>query len=258
MNAISNHPGRVVAIGVVVAVALMALLPGSWVSAQTTGGTPTTVTVTPTTVTVDTTATVTTTVPLAAGSSLNIPPGADIPPGTTLTLEPLDPLILLNNPPPTSVSDTGAPVFVAAAFSIDLSSDVTFTADNPASFTFTLTPEQIAALDGATPEVLFFDAASGTWLDGGATCTPPTSPTWNPTTGELTIAVCHFSDWIVVGEQRADVDPGQVTTPSPADTGMGTGTESGATDTMAIVLGLVALAGILGVGTRLALARRTP
>ena len=54
----------------------------------------------------------------------------------------------------------------------------------------------------------------------------------------------------------ADVGPGQVTTPAPADTGMGAATESGATDTMAIVLGLVALAGILGVGARFALARR--
>ncbi len=251
MNAVSHHPGRIVAIGVVVAVALIALLPTSWAQAQTnTGGTPPPVVVTATSTTVS--ATATTTVTLAAGSSLVIPPGA-LPPDTTLTLAPLDLDTL--PPPPESISDTGAPIFIAAAFTIDLSvGDVTL--DEPATFSFTLTEDQIAALGGATPEMLFFDTTTNSWAPGGSTCTPPTSSTWNPATGTLSISVCHFSDWIVVGEQRADVDPGQVTTPSPADTGMGAATESGATDTMAIVLGLVALAGIVGVGTRFALARR--
>lgn len=260
MNAISHHPGRVVAVGVLVAVALMALLPGSWVSAQTTtAGTPTQVTVTATTVTVNPTAT--TTVTLAQGSGLTIPPGA-LPPGATLNLQPLNPQTLLSNPPPTTVPGsgpgTGAPVFVAAAFSIEVE-NLPVGADGtllePATFSFTLTPEQIAALDGATPAALFLDS-SGNWVSGGDTCTPPAASSWDPATGVLSVSVCHFSEWIVLGEQRADVDPGQVTTPSPADTGMGAATESGATDTMAIVLGLVALAGILGVGSRFALARR--
>ena len=45
--------------------------------------------------------------------------------------------------------------------------------------------------------------------------------------------------------------------PSPADTGMGVTEESGATNPLAIALGVLALAGIAGAGARFAIGRRS-
>jgi hypothetical protein len=168
---------------------------------------------------------------------------------TELTVTELDPETLEDNPPP-------AGNFVAASFTIDIGSETPL--DEPATISFELTPEQIAALeDGSTPNLLFFDTETGTWSEGGSTCTPPSTPVWNPPT--LSVEVCHFSDWIVVGQLGADAtDAPPATTPSPANTGMGaSGTESGATNTVAIILGAVALAGVVGAGGRYAMGRRS-
>lgn len=250
MNAVPQHPRRVLALGVAIAIGLLALLPSSWAEAQTgtAGAPPPPVTVVPTTVALTAGSTETTTVGLNPGStsSISLPPGS-IPAGVTqLTVAALPPETLEDNPPP-------AGNFVAASFTIDLGSETPL--DEPATISFELTPEQIAALEeGATPNALFFDTATGTWSEGGSTCTPPSTPVWNPPT--LSVEVCHFSDWIVVGQQSDDVaEAPPATAPSPANTGMGAD-DSGATDPLVIALGAVALAGALGLGGRYAVRRR--
>ena len=292
MNAISHHPGRVAAIGVVIAVALMALLPGSWVSAQSTAGTPTpltscaadftltdagtcvkTVTNTPQTFTVQTSGQTTTLGGLANGGTVEVVIPPTYPAGAQLAIQTTSTITVDGNGQTTTVSEVvsiqctgncdGTPVL----FRMNLQSVIGFT------------DFSCAALQLADDCQAFFvtglDSAASLGTSNGyhaisfGIVTGETAPASGPEQAAPTAVLARIlpggiiegdlppGNWgIEFQAPPADVGPGQVTTPAPADTGMGAATESGATDTMAIVLGLVALAGILGVGARFALARR--
>jgi hypothetical protein len=283
MNALSHHPGRVVAIGVMIAVALMSLLPTSWADAQTgTAGTP-----------IPTLGPFPTPRPFPAQTPLATP----VAPTVTLVNEVVGGV---STTQATRVSTTGVGVSSDDTIAVDVpagampagasvsvgvitnSEDLQRQAPPPRGVGLVL-PLQITATrtDGSgitenfnepvqisvdIPDIGVSGNLTMAFWNGTQWIQVNTVATVNPATGRVTLTatVDHFTIFAVfVVDPEAvddgagtDATDGTPTAPTPADTGMGT--ESGATDTMAIVLGLVALAGILGVGTRLALARRTP
>lgn len=258
MNTAIQHPGRVVAIGVAITIALLALLPGSWGNALAqTAGVPTT-TATPTSTAV--VAGASATVAPAPNKTIRIPAGA-IGENATITSQPIvdndsgsdiavaEVFASINVPTPEDVESGDA--VVISVFSLDAldanGDEITF--DEPVEMDFELSPEVLAAAGGDASNVSlqFYDEDAGTWTS--VECTGSGST--------LTCSLPHFSIWsLTVLTQAPGQAPGQAATPSPANTGMGTA-ESGATDTLAILLGAAALAGIVGVGGRYALRHRS-
>jgi len=259
MNAAIHHPGRVVAIGVAVAIALLALMPGTWGAALAqTAGTPsagTTATPTATTVPAGESATI----QAASDKTITIPAGA-LSEDATLTSQPIfdnetaDEIATaaifasLDIPTPDEVED-GAAV-VISIFQLDATdadgNDIAF--DEPVEMTFELTPEVLAAAGGDANNVVlqFFDEDTNQW----------TAVSCSGSGTTLTCQLPHFSVWALTVRTQQETGPGQAATPAPADTGMGATSDTGATNVTAIVLGIVALAGIAGVGSRLVLRRR--
>lgn len=257
MNAAIHHPGRVIAIGVAVAIAIMALLPGSWASAQTVTTTSTpvpTVSIQPTVVTVPPNASAT--VQAGASTTLRVPAGS-LSEGATITVgvaiqtggAPISAQSFtdLGVPPPPAATGNGV---VLSVFNLDAitSGGTEATINEPVEIDFELTAEQLAAAGGDANNVEL------QFLDTTVTPAAWTSVSCSGSGTTVTCTLPHFSLWALAIREVAD--PGQVATPSPADTGMGATAESGATNTMAIALGVVALAGILGAGAKFAMGRR--
>ena len=260
MNAVIHHPGRALALGLAITIALLALLPGSWgdALAQTAGAPTTTATPTSTSVAAGAAATVAP----APNKTIRIPAGA-INEAATITSQPIldndsgqaiavaEVFASINVPTPDEVEDGGS--VVISVFSLDAldadGNEVTF--DEPVEMDFEISPEVLAAAGGDASNVVlqFFDEDSGEWT--------PVSCTGSGTT--VTCSLPHFSIWaLTVRTQAAGQAGTPATTPSPANTGMGdAGTDSGATNTVAILLGAVALAGVVGVGGRFAVRRRS-
>lgn len=260
MNTALHHPGRVIAIGVAISIALLALLPGSWgdALAQTAGQPTTTATATSTVVSVDTEATVAT----APNKVITIPAGALSEDATIISQPILDndsgePVAVaevfasVNVPTPEEVEDGSA--VVVSVFSLDAlgadNEEVTF--DEPVQMTFELSPEILTAAGGDANNVVlqFFDEDTGNW----------TAVECSGSGNSVTCSLPHFSVWALVvrTQTAATSDPEQAVTPAPANTGMGS-TGTGASDSTAILLGLLASAGLAGAGAKFALGRRAP
>lgn len=265
MNAVIQHPRRALALGVAIALALLALLPGSWGDALAqTAGQPTP---SPTTVTVPVTPGATTTAPLGGSSAgtktVTVPAGAftqavevrtevrtfqrTVIQGFTLAGVTYPPIV-----------STGAEVVDVSTVVLEVFDLAALTAGNeevqpgePVTLSFELSAETLAAANGDPNNVrlAFYDEDAERWED--VTCAVVGTA--------LECTLPHFSLWALyaVQEQAPSQEGTPATTPSPANTGMGDSSESAATNTVGIALGAIALAGILGAGGRYAMGRRS-
>ncbi|MCA9846823.1 MAG: hypothetical protein KC458_02015 [Dehalococcoidia bacterium] len=269
MNVAIHHPRSIIAIGVAVALALLALLPGTWGTALAqTAGTPT-ATITIVNPGAQSTATVVGTATATVGNSNNdggasvsVPAGS-MPSGSTVTV----------TSPPAFAGfvrvGTGANkgiVTVPVVMNLEATDG---DGNEVTSFTEPVTvrvnvPDslwaQVLRLSGtANPVVKVQNINPSTGVTTTIECTLVDSAT-----GVVDCALPHFSEWSM--EIEFDTAPGvdvveefggSGVVPSPADTGMGVTEESGATNPLAIALGVLALAGIAGAGARFAIGRRS-
>jgi|GEM_PF-4578522 len=267
MNALTHHPRRALALGVALAIALLALLPGTWGTALgQTAGAPTP---SPTTVTVPVTPGATTTAPLtgsnAGTKTVTVPAGAftqavevrnelrtfqqTVSDGLVINGVRYSPPVVITSAEVVQVSTVVLEVFDLAALT---AGNEEVQPGEPVTLSFELSAETLAAAGGNPNNVrlAFYDEDSDSWQD--VTCAVVGTA--------LECTLPHFSLWALyaVQEQAPSQEGTPATTPSPANTGMGaSGTDSGATNTVAIILGAVALAGVLGAGGRYAMGRRS-
>jgi hypothetical protein len=124
-----------------------------------------------------------------------------------------------------------------------------------ASMTINVPPEALADVGGdlSRIEIIYLNEFTGE--------AEPVTMLPSPGPGQIAFEWSKEGTYILVTRPLVPLPPldlaaaGGPSVPTPADTGMGA-TESGATNTLAIVLGVVALAGILGAGSLAASRRR--
>ena len=279
-----NHR-RLIATSVALALVAVALLPGTWRSALAqTAGTPQPPPPATVSVTVVVNNTVETIVTTPGGlASLSIPPGSQI---TSISLD------VVTSPAATSATADAA---LAAVIDFIDSSGLTGTASGTEVgylFEIDFNPGQAANFMTSQPMVMngiTFTQLGGTVFQAGSVLPEPGVATLNvlpetlaqvggdlsrlfvvfvdPTAGvteEVTMlpspgpGVIAF-EFTKEGSYAIMVRPiaGAPAAPSPADTGMGVTQESGATNPLAIALGVAALLGIAGIGARFAMGRRS-
>ena len=288
-----THPRSLITLGVALALVVLALFPGGWASAQTqTAGTPTpltsceagfnltgagtcvkTVTNTPQTFTVQTAGQTTTLGGLGNGGTVEVVIPPNYPAGAQLAIQTTSTITVDGNGQTTTVSEVvsiqctgncdGTPVTFRMSLELTLGfQDFSCAALNLPDLCVAFFVNDLASAANLGTSngyhAISFGIVTGETAPGsGPEQAAPTAVLARILPGGIIEGDLPPGNWgIEFQAPAADVGPGQVTTPSPADTGMGAAAESGATDTMAIVLGLVALAGILGVGARFALGRR--
>lgn len=257
MNRMTMTHGKVIAFGIAIAVALLALAPGTWAPALAqTAGTPTpepTAAATETTVPAGEAATL----EAGAGKTIDIPAGATTVEATVSFTPAVDvesdptgqasqdavtsALATLGVSVPDEVEAGDAvvaSVFLLEAVDAD-GNPITF--DEPVTMQFDLTPEILAAAggDANNVELQFFDEAADAWV--------PVACTGSGNT--LTCELPHFSVWaLVVQTAASDGDAGdnQVVTPVPANTGSGVSEAGGSGTNLGLLMGVLALIAVAG------------
>ncbi len=114
----------------------------------------------------------------------------------------------------------------------------------PIEMTWDFTPDVLRAAGGDFANLLMitYDPDTETWTQVKQVSHTDTSATFE---------VPHFSTWAFAYRAAAPAAP------SPADTGMGVTEDSGATNPLAIALGVFALVAVAGLGARVAMGRRS-
>jgi hypothetical protein len=297
MNTALHHPLRIVVIGVAVAIALVALLPGTWAEAQTStaGAPPSPSTVTVTVVVNGNQETIVTTP--GGLASITIPAGSQITSvSVTLVTSPEQMITNLSGSMlavyefvaqsgesflgggVSGVGFSGGNFEIGYVFAIGFDSAASTLGGGPqlvmnggalaqlqlsedalqtgtelavaASATLNVLPETLAQVGGDLSRLIVV------YVDPANSVIEPVTMLPSPGPGVLAFEFTKDGSYaVMVAPLTADEIAGGPAAPVPADTGMGA--ESGATDTVAIVLGVVALGGILGLGGRYALRRRS-
>lgn len=286
MKAAIHHPGKTVAIGIAIAVALVALLPGAWGTAlAATAGDPdpapsptspapspttgTTTAPSPTTVTVGVTPGQTTTASLgestAGSKTVSVPAGAFTQnveirteirefvrqiAGPIIINHPItgEPLITVPAVEVTDVDLVDVSTVVLEVFDLDAltAGGESVQPGEPVTLSFELTPETLAAAGGNPDNVRL------AFFDEDADRWQDVSCNASGTT--LSCTLPHFSLWALYAVTEAPAGP-PAAVPVPADTGMGTTTSEGGSAALMLIGGVMAIAAVTGIGARFATRR---
>lgn len=70
----------------------------------------------------------------------------------------------------------------------------------PITVSVTYTDDQIPGLDEEELILVYWDAATGTWLDAATTCDDPAPYVRDPDNNQITLQICHLSRFSMVGD----------------------------------------------------------
>jgi hypothetical protein len=123
-----------------------------------------------------------------------VPPGA-VEETVTLGLSSLE-----------TVTTTANLVFASQAFELDAYQNGTLQQDfafvQPVTVTIEYTDADVAGIGEDSLTLLYWDGASGQWVDAASTCTPPSAYDRHPETNWLAVPICHLSQFALFGNQQ--------------------------------------------------------
>lgn len=243
--------GKIVAFGAVIAVTLLALLPGAWSAAvaQTAGTATATTTTQPTVVVtneasaqVSTTATTTIQTTGVGDSSsdtltVTVPAGA-LPANASVSMGVI-----------TNSSSLQRQVPPPAGTSLILPLEITATAADGTPITGNFSAPVTIEIE--IPDIGITGNLTMAFWNGAQWVQIPTVVTRNPATGRLTVTatVTHFTVFAIL---QTDATP---TAPAPADTGTGLVEADPGANIALLLIAVVGLAGVAGLGAKFALRR---